>query len=241
VHELSPAVPGGVRWRSGTGHAPCACTDLGGVGTGVVTIKITRRWHVALALAAAAAVQSACSRSDAERTARAARTASGSVDAGSVDAEEASTAVFVASAPGVHVTKTDGRSIRKAMAFRLTPAGLAAFMRAADTVAALARGDSVVRAYLNVTISDAGSIDAEAGRRWLEANQKVRDAIRTSGLSVEDYYVGAIAIATAERFLNHPKRTPLTPPLARNALLLQSHGSDLARLHQLRRDTILRR
>jgi len=202
---------------------------MGGVGTGVVTIKITPVLRVALALACAVVVQSACSRSDAERTA-----------AGSVDSEALSITAVVASAPGVHVTRTDGRSIRKAMAFRLTPTNLAAIMRAADTVAALARGDSTVRSYLSVTISEAGSPDAEAGRTWLEANQKVRDAIQTSGLSVQDYYVGAIAIAAAERFLNHPKSTPLTPPLARNALLLQTHGSDLARLRHLKRDTIRR-
>jgi hypothetical protein len=207
---------------------------MGGVGTGVVTIKITRALRIALALAGAVVVQSACSRSDAERT------AAGSVDAAAIGAEAMSTTMVVASAPGVHVTRTDGRSIRKAMAYRLTPTNLSAIMRAADTVAALARGDSAVRSYLNIAISDAGSPDAEAGRTWLEANQKVRDAIQTSGMSVQDYYVGAIAIAAAERFLNHPKSTPLTPPLARNALFLQSHGTDLARLRQLRRDTLRR-
>jgi hypothetical protein len=212
---------------------------MGGVGTGVVTIKITPTWRVALALAGAAVAQSACSRSDAERSAAGSVDAR-SVDAGPVDAEALSATAVVASAPGVHVTRTDGRSLRKAMAFRLTPTNLAAIMRAADTVAALARGDSAVRAYLNVAISDAGSPDAEAGRTWLEANQEVRDAIRSSGMSVQDYYVGAIAIAAAERFLNHPKSTPLTPPLARNALFLQSHGSDLTRLRQLTRDTLHR-
>ena len=114
--------------------------------------------------------------------------------------------------------------------FRLTPANLAAFMRAADTLAALERSDSGVRAYLNVRVSDAGSLDAEAGRLWLESNPRVRNAITGSGLSVQDYYVAAIAMAAAERFLNHPKAAPVTPSLARNALLLQRHGRDLARL-----------
>lgn len=196
---------------------------MGGVGSGVMTMKITPTWLLALALVATAAV--ACARSEAERT-----------EAGSLDAAGLTTnSIVIATAPGVHVTSTDGRSIRKAMAYRLTPANLAAFMRAAEGLATLERGDSAVRAYLTATVSDAGPIDAEAGRTWLEANQKVRDAIAASGLSVQDYYVASIAVATAERFLNHPKTTPLTPALARNAQLLQSHGSDLARLHQLQR------
>jgi len=198
---------------------------MGGVGSGVMTMKITPTRWLALALVGTAAVASACARSEAERT-----------EAGSLDAAGLTTnSIVIATTPGVHVTSTDGRSIRKAMAYRLTPANFAAFMRAAEGLATLERGDSAVRAYLTATVSDAGPIDAEAGRTWLEANQKVRDAIAASGLSVQDYYVASIAVATAERFLNHPKTTPLTPALARNAQLLQSHGSDLARLHQLRR------
>src|SRR5262249_6625255 len=132
---------------------------MGGVGTGVMTIKITPRQCIALALVSAAVAASACSRIEAERT-----------EPGPVDASAAMTA------PGVQITRTDGRSLRKATTFRLTPANLAAFMRAADTLASLERSDSAVRDYLNVTISDAGSLDAEAGRRWLEVNPKVRNA-----------------------------------------------------------------
>jgi len=198
---------------------------MGGVGAGVMTIKITPRQCVALALVSAAVAASACSKSEAERT-----------ESGSVDASAAmATDIVATTAPGVQITRTDGRSLRKATTFRLTPANLAAFMRAADTLASLERSDSAVRDYLNVTISDAGSLDAETGRRWLEANPKVRNAITASGLSVQDYYVGAIAIAAAERFLNHPKAAPVTPPLARNALLLQRHGRDLVHLRELGR------
>jgi len=190
-----------------------------------MTIKITPRQCVALVLVSAAVAASACSQSEAERT-----------ESGSVDASAAmATDIVATTAPGVQITRTDGRSLRKATTFRLTPANLAAFMRAADTLASLERSDSAVRDYLNVTISDAGSLDAEAGRRWLEANPKVRNAITASGLSVQDYYVAAIAIAAAERFLNHPKAAPVTPPLARNALLLQRHGRDLVHLRELGR------
>jgi hypothetical protein len=182
------------------------------------------RW-VALTLVSAALAASACSRSDAERT------ASGLVDAAAANTMD----VVAAAAPGVQITRTDGRSLRKATMFRLTPTNLEAFMRAAESLAALERNDSTVRAYLNVTVSDAGALDAEAGRRWLEANPKVHGAITSSGLSVQNYYVAAIAIAAAEQFLNHPKTVPVTPPLARNALLMQQHGRDLVRLRQLRR------
>lgn len=199
---------------------------MGGVGSCVMTIKITRGCGVALALAGFAGFQAACSGRDSRAYAE-----GGSVDAG-VTVQTA--AIAAAVAPGVHVTRTDGKSVTDAAVCRLTEETFAAFMTAAESLAALERRDPQVRGYLTANISDAGSPGEDAGRKWLAANDQARRAIAASGLTVTDYYVASISIASAERFLNHPKSVPTTPALARNARLLQSHGRDLVRLHALR-------
>jgi hypothetical protein len=51
---------------------------------------------------------------------------------------------------------------------------------------------------------------------------------------VPDYYVAAIAVSAAERFVNDPRIAPPVPALIKNALFLRAHASDLARLHELR-------
>jgi hypothetical protein len=191
-----------------------------------MTIKITLRQRSALALIGLAGLQAACSGKDSR-----ARAEGGSVDLG---AKRRTAAAAFPGAPGVRVTRTDSRSITEARVYRLTTQNFAAFMVAAERLAALERRDPDVRAYLAVNISDAGAPDAEAGRNWLVANAKARHAIESSGMTVADYYVASISVADAERFLNHPKSVPETPALARNARLLQSHGRDLARLRALR-------
>ncbi len=195
-------------------------------GSCVMTIKITLGSRCALTLIAVAGLLAACSGRDSQ-----ARAEDGSVDAG---ATLAPARTATSGAPGVHVTRTDARSVADAGAFLLTDEKLAAFMIAAESLAALQRRDPDVRAYLDVRISDAGVSGADAGRKWLEANEKAGRAIGASGLTVSDYYVASIAVANAERFLNHPKSVRATRALARNARLLQSHGRDLARLHALR-------
>lgn len=199
---------------------------MGGVGSCVMTIKITLRRRATLALVGFAGLQAACSGRDWR-----ARAEGGSVDAG-VTVQTA--AIAAAITPGVHVTRTDGKSVTDAAVYRLTEQTFAAFMTAAESLASLERRDPGVRDYLAANISDAGAPGADAGRKWLEANDAARRAITATGLTVTDYYVASISIASAERFLNHPKSVPTTPALARNARLLQSHGRDLVRLHALR-------
>lgn len=199
---------------------------MGGVGSGVMTIKITLRRRFALALLGLAGVQAACSGRDSRAQAE-----DGSVDLGATRYTRASA---VPGSPGVRVTRTDGASVTEAAVFRLTEKNFGAFMAAAESLVALERRDPEVRAYLAVNISDAGAPDAEAGRNWLIANAKARHAIESSGMTVADYYVASISVADAERFLNHPKSVPVTPALARNAKLLQAHGQDLAHLRSLR-------
>jgi hypothetical protein len=185
-----------------------------------MTNKITRTRRVALALSSAVGLLSGCSghpRAQAE---------GGSVAAESVRA----TPIPVALGPGIHVTRTDSASVARAAAYRLDKKNFAAYMAAADSLYALVQRDSVVRNYLDVTVSDAGAPTADAGRRWLEANDKVSHAITSSGLSVSDYYVASIAVANAEYELLHPTATP-----AANAEFVRTHTVDLARLHRLHR------
>jgi len=93
------------------------------------------------------------------------------------------------------------------------------------------RRDSAARAALQSNLTDAGSTDDDAGRKWLESNAPVNTAINQAGISVKDYFVAGIAIAAAERFTADPKAAPPTPSLAKNAEFLRSHAADLQRLH----------
>jgi hypothetical protein len=150
---------------------------------------------------------------------------------GSVDtAVTRTTAITPAAGPGVQVTRTDAASVTKATEYQLTNENFSHFMAAADSIVALEHRDSTVRAYLNQPLADAGSTDTDAGRKWLESNTAVSNAINSAGISVPDYFVASIAIAAAERFMNDPNAAPPTPTLTSNAAFLKSHAADLDRL-----------
>jgi hypothetical protein len=72
-----------------------------------------------------------------------------------------------------------------------------------------------------------------AGRKRLEENPTVAAAIASTGMSVKDYFVAAIAVAQAERFMNDPKSAPPTPALPSNAEFLRAHSGELAALRRL--------
>ena len=203
---------------------------MGGVGSGVMTIKITPSWRLALALMGFVGVEAACSGGGST-----ARAEDGVLD----DEALQTTAISGTGGPGVHVTRTDGRSVIEAASYRLTEDRFDAFMAAAEGLAALEQQDSVVRDYLDVAVTDAGAPDAEIGRNWLEANVKARAAITQAGLTVREYYVASIAVAQADRFLRAPRSAPRTPVLLKNAKLLKSHASDLARLRELRDERVV--
>ena len=183
------------------------------------------RLAAALATTATLTALSACStKSNGEHS------AGGSVDT----AVTRTTSITPAAGPGVQVTRTDGASVTKATEYKLTNDNFTHFMAAADSVVALEGRDSTVRSYLSQPIADAGSTDADAGLRWLESNNDVSNAINSAGISPRDYFVGSIAIAAAERFMNDPKAAPPTPTLTTNAAFLKSHTADLERLAALR-------
>ena len=161
----------------------------------------------------------------------------GASAAGAIDTAAADTAALrtsgatPATGPGIHVTRTDGKSVTRAMRYELTPDNFSHFLAAADSVVAVATRDSVARAALQSNLTDAGSSDNDAGRKWLESIAPVNTAINQAGISVKDYYVAGIAIAAAERFMADPKAAPPTPSLAKNAEFLRAHTADLGRLH----------
>jgi hypothetical protein len=161
----------------------------------------------------------------------------GTSAAGAIDTSTADTAAMrtsgatPATGPGIHVTRTDGKSVTRSMRYELTSDNFTHFLAAADSVVAVASRDSAARAALQANLTDAGSTDDDAGRKWLEANAPVNTAINQAGISVKDYFVAGIAIAAAERFINDPKAAPPTPSLEKNAEFLRSHAADLERLH----------
>jgi len=157
--------------------------------------------------------------------------------AGALDTSAADTAALrtlgatPATGPGIHVTRTDGKSVTRSMRYELTPDNFSHFLAAADSVVAVASRDSAARAALQSNLTDAGSTDNDAGRKWLESIAPVNTAINQAGISVKDYFVAGIAIAAAERFMADPKAAPPTPSLAKNAEFLRSHKADLEQLH----------
>jgi hypothetical protein len=141
--------------------------------------------------------------------------------------------------PLVEVTKTDSRSVRDATGFQVTEANLAKFVQASESLAVLRARDPEVRKLGERYLAEAGSTESDAGLKLLESNKAVSDAITASGLSVRDYYVMAIALASAERFIDDPSAAPPTPSSEKNANFLRQHTAELARLRELTRGPVV--
>lgn len=180
-------------------------------------------WRGIVLTLAASAVTTACSRKPADQ-----QTAGGALDTSRLSA------ITPSAGPAAQVTRTDAKSVSRASDYELTADNFSKFLAAADSIVTLEARDSAARAYLGRNLTDAGSTDADAGLRYLEANDAVSRAINGAGLSVKDYFVQSIAIATAERFMKDPKAAPPTPTLQKNAEFLRGHQSDLTRLQTLR-------
>ena len=87
-------------------------------------------------------------------------------------------------------------------------------------------------------VSDAGVNTAtstmNAGRKRLEDNPAINNAIASTGMSAKDYFVASIAVAQAERFMGNPKAAPPTPTLPANAEFLRQHQAELSALRDAR-------
>jgi hypothetical protein len=182
-------------------------------------------WRGIACALAASAVVAACSNKAANQ-----QSAAGAVDTGALRTNGAP----AAAGPAVQVTRTDSKSVSRATQFELTTENFSKFLAAADSIVALEARDPSVRAYLGTNLVDAGSTDADAGLRWLQANASVTKAINSAGLPVEDYFIESIAIADADRFIGNPSAAPPTPTLGKNAEFLRSHQADVERLRAMR-------
>lgn len=166
----------------------------------------------------------ACAKKDASN----AQASSGALDT------TAATSAVQAEGPGVHVTRTDSKSVDKAGEYKLTADNFGKFVAAADSLAALSNRDSTARAFLAQDLTDAGSTDVDAGLKWLESNAAVSNAINSAGISTRDYFVQAIAIASAEQFIGNPNAAPPTPSTKENAEFLRGQDARLKHLQSLR-------
>lgn len=139
-----------------------------------------------------------------------------------------------AAGPVAHVTSTDGKSVALATKYELTDANFRRYMVASESLAVLRARDPQVKAIGdNPNLSGAGSKQMNAGLQLLESNTAISQAIDHAGLSVPDYFVMSIAIASAERFMKDPKAAPPTPTLTKNAEFLRAHGAEVQRLDAL--------
>jgi len=182
-------------------------------------------WRGIACALAASAVVGACSNKAANQ-----QSAAGALDTGALRTN----GTPAAAGPAVQVTRTDSKSVSRATQFELTAENFSKFLAAADSIVALEARDPSVRAYLGTNLVDAGSTDADAGLRWLQANASVTKAINSAGLPVEDYFIESIAIADADRFIGNPSAAPPTPTLGKNAEFLRSHQADVERLRAMR-------
>jgi hypothetical protein len=159
------------------------------------------------------------------------RAAAGAVDTASPAVSSVTPAIGL----GVQVTRTDGESVRLATQYKLTKENFTKFLAAAESLSVLAMRDSSVRNHLRQPIAGVGANELDAGLKWLESNAAVNDAIVGNGLSARDYFVMAIAIASAEQ--TKPSAAPPTPVARANAQFLRTKTREVARLHSLERGT----
>jgi hypothetical protein len=171
-----------------------------------VKVVTGRRAATALMLSAALV---ACSRSENSTT----DSAAGNVGAAgtSIDTGMNNAATPVAGGTA-QITPTDAKSVTQATEYKLTDENFRQFVAASDSLVALRRRDPAVRALFDKEVSDAGvNTQVEtmnAGRKRLEDNPVIAQAIESTGMSAKDYFVASIAVAQAERFMGNPKSAP---------------------------------
>jgi hypothetical protein len=203
-----------------------------------VPISMLRRSGALLTVAAATL---ACSKSDRSTT----DSAGGNVVAQIARTVDTGNTPSVTPAAGLaKVTPADAKSVTSATEYKLTEDNFRHFIQATDSLAALRARDPQARAWLDKQINDAGAdtrvTTNDAGRKHLEAFPAVDNAINSAGISTKDYFVAAIAIGQAERYMGNPKAAPPTPTLGPNAEFLRAHRAELDRLHRLQNGTVSR-
>jgi len=200
-----------------------------------LNIASTRRGAVVLAIGAAIV---GCSRSENQTS----DSAGGNIATQTAErAATADTGLSNAATPvaggSAQITPTDAKSVEHATEYKLTDTNFRQFIAASDSLAALRARDPAVRALFDKQVNDAGTSTStttnNAGRIRLENNPAVSQAITSTGMSVKDYFVAAIAVAQAERFMGNPASAPPTPALPDNAKFLNAHAAELQTLRRL--------
>ncbi len=189
------------------------------------------------ALVAVAALLSACSKGDREENGGSLK-GSREIAAVAATADTGNARGTTPAAGGiVAVTPTDAKAVTIATKYKLTEDNFTKFVAATDSLSALRKRDPQTATFLDQQINDAGSgtkvTGNDAGRVHLESNAAISSTIANAGLSVRDYFVAAIAIAQAERYMGNPKAAPPTPTLGPNAAFLNAHKAQLDHLHSL--------
>ncbi len=199
----------------------------------LVNVVFAPRTSAAIALSAALL---ACGRSENKTT----DSAAGNVGAtsGAIDTGMSNAATPMAGGTA-QITPTDEKSVRQATEYKLTDDNFRQFIAASDSLVALRQRDPAVRAMFDKEVSDEGMNTAtstmNAGRKRLQDNPSINNAIASAGISAKDYFVAAIAIAQAERFMGNPRSAPPTPTLPENAEFLRQHEPELTVLRTLER------
>lgn len=174
------------------------------------------------ALAAAIAVMlGACSPGDRNEA---------SQNAASTDTSATQVSATPQAAGAAEVTRTDARAVAAANEYELTDTNFPKLVKANENLAALRARDPQARAFLEQNARDAGAGGLDAGVRLLLSQPAVRNAIESANLSVPDYFVGSIALASARRFMTNPDAAPPTPTTRKNAEYLRAHQAELQRL-----------
>ncbi len=140
------------------------------------------------------------------------------------------TGAVAAVGPLIYVTKTDDKSVHDATQLQLTEQRLKQFMAAAESLNALRGRDARVQQLEQTNLQNAGSTELNAGLKMLESDTGIVRAVQSTGLSVRDYYVTGITIASAMHYVPDPRAAPPTPSAESNAKLLRAHQSELQRI-----------
>jgi len=178
--------------------------------------------HVSTVLAAALMMAISCRGGDSGGTSD---SAAGVAPADTTQA----TASLTPAAPAPQPTAEDAKDVRDALEFKLTEDNLNKFIKAGSSLAFLRARDSQVRGYLESVAGSREQNDDSALER-LQSHPQINKAISDAGLSVRDYYTMALAIASAQRFVDNPNAAPPTPTLSDNAKFLRDHKGHLAHL-----------
>lgn len=124
------------------------------------------------------------------------------------------------------VAPGDAKRVTEATEYKLTDANFAAFLQASRRLSFLRARDPQIRAMLQ---GAQDRPDSEMADR-METNPQIQQALGDAGISVRDYQVAGIAIASARQFIDNPKAAPPTPTAKDNAEFLARHKDVLAQL-----------